>query len=298
MTISIPSKHLNWFKIIGAGLLLALLSACSAIKVAYNNGHEVAWWWLTDYIDVQGEDRATLRQAMHQLHDWHRRDQLASYVELLQRWQPLVGGDLDPPQVCRMIDDVSQRVSALTGLVQALDPAALQVLSRLNAQQIAEMERRFAKGNRKFREKYMDVSAKELLENRLDSGISRAQWLYGSLGRQQEQALRSALLAAPWDVHQAYAWRLRRQQDTVQTLRDLARTQASSETARAALRSLLVRNLDMQESPDRVRYEAMREQGCQVMAQLHASTTPAQRAKAQDTLRNYAADLRSLLPAR
>lgn len=297
MTISTPSKPLNWFKIIGAAWLLALLGACSAIKVAYNNGHELAWWWLTDYIDVQGEDRAALRQTVHRMHEWHRRAQLASYVEMLRRWQPLVAGELDPAQVCRMADDVMQRVSALSGAVQVLDPTALQILSRLSAQQIAEMERQFAKGNRKFREKYVDVSSKELLENRLDSGLSRAQWLYGSLGRQQENALRAALAASAWDAREAYAWRLRRQQDIVQTLRELARTQASNETTRLALRALMARNLDMQDSPDRARYESTREQGCQTMARLHASTTPAQRVKAQETLRNYAADLSTLLPS-
>ena len=82
----------------------------------------------------------------------------------------------------------------------------------------------------------------------------------------------------------------------MQTLRELARTQASSETTRLALRALMSRNLDMQDSPDRPRYESLREQVCQTMARLHASTTPAQRVRAQETLRNYAADLSTLLP--
>ena len=87
MNLPIGSARWSALKIIVAGLLLALLSACSAVKLAYNNGHELAWWWLTDYIDVKGEDRATLRQAVHQLHEWHRREQLPTYVEMLRRWQ-------------------------------------------------------------------------------------------------------------------------------------------------------------------------------------------------------------------
>ena len=31
---------------------LALLGACSAVKLAYNNGHELAWWWLTDLVSA------------------------------------------------------------------------------------------------------------------------------------------------------------------------------------------------------------------------------------------------------
>ena len=298
MNPSIPSVRWRTLKIIGAGLLLALLSACSAIKLAYNNGHEVAWWWLTDYVDVQGEDKATLRQAVHQLHEWHRRDQLPSYIEILRSWQGQMSGELSGEQMCRMVDDVMQRATALAGAVQVLEPPALQVLARLNGRQIAEMERQFAKSNRKFREKYVDVTPRELLDNRLESGMRRAEWLYGSLGRAQEQAMRSAMMAAPWDAREAYEWRLRRQQDIVQTLRQLAQSQASTDQTRAALRSLLLRQIDPQEPAERSRMLGLRQQSCQVLAQMHASTTPSQRAKAQDTLRGYATDLASLLPAR
>ena len=298
MNPSIPSVRWRTLKIIGAALLLALLSACSAIKLAYNNGHEVAWWWLTDYVDVQGEDKATLRQAVHQLHEWHRRDQLPSYVELLRSWQGQMSGELSGEQVCRMVDDAMQRATALAGAVQVLEPPALQVLARLNARQIAEMERQFAKSNRKFREKYVDITPRELLDNRVESGMGRAERLYGSLGRPQEQALRSAMMAAPWDTREAYEWRLRRQQDIVQTLRQLTQSQASTDQTRAALRSLLLRQIDPQEPTERSRMLGLRKQSCQVLAQLHASTTPAQRAKAQDTLRGYATDLASLVPGR
>jgi len=298
MLSSIRFKPLNCLRIIFAALMLALLGACSTTKLAYTNGHELAWWWLSDYIDVSGEDRTTLRRAVHQVHDWHRREQLASYVELLQRWQPQFAADLPAPAMCRLVDEVMQRVAELPGLVQALDPPALALLARLSPRQFVEMERQFAKSNRKFRDKYIEVSAQELLDARVDAGITRAQWIYGSLGRQQEQALRLALAAAPWDPREAYEWRLRRQQDVMQTLRELSQTQASNETARTALRALLSRMLDPQEPAERARSVAMRQQSCQVMAQLHASTTPAQRAKAQDNLRTSALDLKALMPTR
>ena len=106
--------------------------------------------------------------------------------------------------------------------------------------------------------------------------------------------MRSAMMDAPWDVREAYEWRLRRQQDIVQTMRQLAQSQANTEQTRAALRSLLLRQIDPQEPAERSRMLGLRQQSCQVLAQLHASTTPAQRAKAQETLRGYATDLASL----
>lgn len=297
MSLSPGAGPLKLLRIICAGLLVALLSGCGAVRLAYNNGHELAWWWLTDYLEVQGEDSTTLRQAVHQAHEWHRREQLPSYVELLRNWQRPIAGEMSGEQVCRMIDDIWQRAAALSGVVQALDPAALQVLSRLSPRQLAHMERQFAKSNRKFRDKYLDVSPQELLQARVDSGLSRARWLYGPLGRPQEQALRSALMAAPWDARQAYESRLKRQQDMVKTLRDLSQSQSSLEQSRATLQALISRQLDPQEPSERTRLLSMRQQSCQILAQLHASTTPAQRAKAQENLTSTATDLASLLPA-
>lgn len=296
MTSSPGGLPLKFLKIIGAGLLLVLLGACSAVKLAYNNGHELAWWYLSDYLDVQGDDSTVLRQAVHQVHEWHRREQLASYVDLMRSWQRPLSGNLSRDQVCRMIDEVWQRAAALPDLVQALDTPSLQLLSRLSPQQLAEMEREFAKSNRKFREKYVDVSPQDLLRARVDSGLSRARWLYGSLGRDQEQALRGALMASPWDTRQSLASRIKRQQDIVLTLRQMSQSRATPEQARNALRELLLRQFDPQEPAERERVAALRQQSCTVLAQLHASTTQAQRSKAQETLAQTATDLASLLP--
>jgi DNA-binding MarR family transcriptional regulator len=208
---------------------------------------------------------------VHQVHDWHRREQLAATVDLLQRWQPQFAGDLPAESACRLVDEVMQRAIELSGLVQALDASALQLLARLSPRQLAEMERQFTKSNRKFRDKYIEVSAQELLDTRVEAGLSRAQWIYGSLGRQQE---------------------------VLQTLRELSQSQANPELARSALRALLSRMIDPQEPIERARVLSMRQQSCQVMAQLHASTTAAQRAKAQDNLRTSALDLKALMPPR
>ena len=104
-------------------------------------------------------------------------------------------------------------------------------------------------------------------------------------------------MASPWDTRQSYESRLRRQQDIVQTLRSLSQSQSSPEQARATLRALLTRLLDPQDPADRARLLALRQQSCQVLSQLHASTTAAQRARAQDKLGSTAADLATLLPA-
>ena len=41
-------------QIIGVLLLAALLGACSAVRLAYNNLPTVSYWWLDGYVDFDG----------------------------------------------------------------------------------------------------------------------------------------------------------------------------------------------------------------------------------------------------
>ena len=275
-----------------AALLLGLLSACSTIKLAYNNANELAWWWLTDYVSFSETQRPAMRQAMVQVHAWHRRQQLPGYVDLLGRWQGAVLGDLGAAQVCDLADEVVLRLEDLSSAVEALDTAALQAVASLSAAQLVELERRQAKSNSEFREKFLSVSPQELADQRFKQAVSRAENLYGRLQPEQKKALANALSASPWDASASYGRRLKRQQAMVQSLRALQK--APVEQVRAGLKAMLARSMFDADPADRAASLAARKQMCSVVAELHQSTTREQRAKALDTLKGYAVDLRSL----
>jgi hypothetical protein len=275
-----------------AALLAGVLAACSTVKLAYNNAQELAWWWLTDYVAFNDQQRPVMRQAVAQVHAWHRRHQLPGYVDLLGRWQLAVAGELSAPQVCAMLDEAVGRLEDLSSAVEALDAGALQALASLSASQLSELERRMAKSNREFREKHLDAPAKELAAERFKQALSRAENLYGRLQAEQKRVLALALAAAPWDAQASYARRLKRQQALLQNLRGLQNVAA--EQARPALRALLARSSVDADPADRAASLAARRQLCGVMAELHRSTTAEQRARAAQTLQGYASDLGAL----
>lgn len=275
-----------------AALLAGVLAACSTVKLAYNNAQELAWWWLTDYVAFNDQQRPVMRQAVAQVHAWHRRHQLPGYVDLLGRWQLAVAGELSASQVCAMLDEAVGRLEELSSAVEALDTGALQALASLSAAQLSELERRMAKSNREFREKHLDAPAKELEAERFKQALSRAENLYGRLQAEQKRVLALALAAAPWDAQASYARRLKRQQALLQNLRGLQNVPA--EQVRPALRTLLARSSVDADPADRADSLAARRQLCGVMAQLHRSTTPEQRARAAQTLKGYAGDLGAL----
>ena len=69
------------------GLLLAalsLLSACAMVRLAYNNADTVLRVMAQDYFDLWTEDNTELRQQIARLHEWHRREELPGYANLMQ----------------------------------------------------------------------------------------------------------------------------------------------------------------------------------------------------------------------
>ena len=122
--------------------------------------------------------------------------------------------------------------------------------------------------------------------------------LYGKLDDAQRSVLTAGLAASVFDARQSYRETLRRQRDTLQTLRLLQTDRMTEVQQQAQLRALLERALT---SPD-ASYEAYRSQSnranCLAFADLHNSTTPAQRLKAATVLKGYEEDARTLMAER
>jgi hypothetical protein len=81
--------------------LLWLLTGCSTLRVAYDTGPTLAWWWIDGYGDFTGEP-GHARQGRHPT-----LVRLASYdpTARLRRWlagtRGKIGDSITPAQVCR-----------------------------------------------------------------------------------------------------------------------------------------------------------------------------------------------------
>ena len=153
------------------------------------------------------------------------------------------------------------------------------------------MARKFDKGNAQWRSDYLDAAPQKVRAKRLEQATDRAEMLYGRLNEAQLETLKLAVAASGFDTALAYAERLRRQQDTLQTLGALS---AASTATRPALQALLER---LQRSPNAAyrRYqEALTQEGCNTVAALHQRATPAQRQKAVLALQDYEQSFRAL----
>lgn len=292
IALHLPRKNVfgTLARIIGLLLAAALLQACSAIKLGYNNGPDLAYWWLDGYVDFTGEQGVRIKEDLAQLQVWHRRRELPEYTKLLQQAQTLMPQDIDAAQVCSEWANVRTRLDIL---VVAAAPTAAQLAMTLQPQQIEALEKKYAKSNAEFRKDWLDRTPEQVLNKRFDKALENAQMVYGRLDTEQRELLRQQLARAGLDEQTRYAERLRRQQDTLQTMRQwLAKppepAQAVKE-AREAIERLLRPSPAGQKAQD-----AATQQMCEGVAALHNRTTAGQRQQGLKWLAGYEKDLKEL----
>lgn len=277
------------------GLALALgLSACSAVKLGYNTAPELAYWWLDGYADFGGEQQAPVRAELARLHAWHRAQELPRIAEVLGRMEQLAPGEISPQQACGIVADAQARMRAVA---DAVGPTAGAVAITLAPRQLRHLERKFSDSNEKFRREMVDAPAADAQDKRYEQMLDRIEMVYGRLEPAQREILRQGIAASAYDARRILADRERRQQDLLQTLRQLHRRHPSPEDARQELRAWLDR---AQHAPDpvyRAWQQGLVEEGCRTFAAVHASTTVAQREQAVRRLRAYQRDLLELSAA-
>jgi len=277
---------------------LTLLQACSAIKLAYNNLPDLAYWWLDGYADMNEGQSLQVRANLAQLQQWHRDNELVKVADLLQKVRKLAPGDTTPEQVCGLFAAARARSSAVSARAET---AAAEIAVSLSAAQIKHIEARFKKGNTEWRSDWDSgerSERSERLEKRVKASVERAEQFYGTLDERQRAVLQAAVNRSSFDPQRSYRERMRRQQDLVHTLRMLSATQggerASLPAAGAALRAYMERSVRSPDPEYRAYADSAILDNCRTYAQLHNSTTAQQRTRAMGRLAAYERDAREL----
>jgi uncharacterized coiled-coil protein SlyX len=280
--------------IIGGGLLLlALLGGCSAVRVGYNQAPTLAWWWIDGYLDFDAEQAPRAKAALQQWFAWHRATQLPDYAELLAAAQAQVMQPATPQQVCRWADELRARLSV--AFEQGV-PLAAGLLPALKPRQLEHLEQRYRKANQEFEEEYLQPPD-ERLKASVKRSIGRAEMLYGRLDERQRQLVAAGVAASPFDAQAWFAERRAIQEQTLQTLSRLTAGGPARADRASNLTGLQALAERVQQAPPGAYHayqQRLTEYNCAFIAQLHNSTTPAQRQKARERLKGWEDDLRAL----
>lgn len=278
------------------GVCLCCLSACSALRIGYNQGETLLWWWIDGYADFSAEQTPKVKDAIHQWFAWHRATQLPGYADLLVVAQAQVLQPATPEQACRWADDLRGRFELL--MTQAV-PLAAPLVPTLSAEQLAHIERQYRKANDEFQDEFLQDKPEERLKASTKRAIDRGEMLYGKLDDSQRRLLAAAVSASPFDANAWFAERQAMQRETLLALRKVSAQEAEARTDRkaAALAALQALSQRARQPPPGYRTYQRRliEYNCALAAQLHNSTTPAQRQAARARLKDWEDDVRALI---
>lgn len=257
--------------------LVLVVAGCSLASLGYNRAATLAYWWLDGYVDLMPEQGRRVRDALDELHRWHRVNELPRYAARLRDWQTLARQDLTAERACREFDTV--RTLLLPVGERTLEPLATLAAS-LGAEQLVHLQREQNKSNREFRRDFLTPD--HGLDERVKRQVRRIESFYGSLTAEQRGLLRTHLARSSFDAGRVLRERERRQHDVVRAVQ-LARSGAPQD----AVRGVWQRLLDSP-TPGWTAYAAtLTREGCEAFAALHNSTTAAQRERAAQALAGY-----------
>jgi len=272
-------------------LLAAVLAGCSTLRLAYTQAPLLSFWRVDSYFDVSHAQAPQVRTAIDDWYRWHRADELPLYADLLTRlareaMQPTTAG-----QVCAWWDEGMARLDA--GIAQAL-PAAASLAGLLTPPQIAHLERRYQKLNRRYADDFLQPTAEARQRAQVKRIVERAEDFYGRLDAAQRQRVAETVARSPFDAERALAERRAQQQALVTALQQVVDQRPPSRDVQATLQRLAAQWRHSPRADEAQRRQRVREFNCALVAEIHNAATPAQREHARRKLLGYDADLRTL----
>lgn len=271
--------------------ILLLLQGCSALKLGYNQLPTVGYWWLDSQLALEGASASQTREALQQWQQWHRQQELPQYADVLRKLQDMSSRDIDAQQVCDLWSQVDEAIGR--SMAQAIRLAA-PIAQQLQPRQLRHLARHLEDKNEDWEKEWLVGSAQDRLKRRLDRTLSRYGEFYGTLNEAQIERLRQQLQKSTWSAEWGRQERLRRQQLLLGALNRVQQGGASVAQTEAALTAVWQQWLSPPSEADRGLYNSLLTQSCRHLAELHNSTSPEQRQRAQRRLRAYEKDLREL----
>jgi len=272
-------------------LCLVFLQGCSAIKLGYQQLPTLSYWWLDSTVSFSSNQTPAVKDAIDKLYQWHRQEELPGYAALLQRTAELSAGQVQPGQLCRVVEEVQTRLDTL--MRQAVVQAA-PVAMALGPRQLSHLARHWERQNEEWEKEWLLGDAEARMERRLDKALSRYNSFYGELNTAQIALIKTQLTQSPWTAEWGRRDRQRRQQDLLSTLQRITQSNMTQAQAEAQLWGVWQRWLQPPDAGQRAVVQSLSQRACDNLAQLHNTATAEQRVRVARRLRAYERDILEL----
>ncbi len=272
--------------------LMVAAAGCSSVRFTYNHGDTLLYWWLNNYLDFDSDQSGWVKKDIDQLFQWHRQTQLKDYVQLLATGQRQLAGNLTHADLMADYRDVKARTELLA--YKAL-PELADLARSVRPEQIAQMEKKFAKNNEDYRKKFMRGDLEQRQKARYKKSMEQLDLWFGNFSSEQEAILRKASDARVLDNELWLDERVRRQKRIVAVLRKIHQEKLGKDATVSALHNLVKELFGRFEAPERKAFfDNYTDQTVQLILTAARIATPAQKAHAQKRMQGWIDDFNTL----
>ena len=273
-------------------VLMVIMAGCSSLRTAYNHGDTLLYWWIDKYVDLNSDQKISVKEDIRDLFRWHRKTQLLDYVQVLKNGQRQLAGNPTAADLAADYEDIKKRTQVL--LTKAL-PELADLARSIRPEQIVQMEKKFAKNNDDFRRKFMRGDLEDRQKARFKKAMEQFDLWFGRFSSEQEAVLRKASDARVLDNDIWMDERIRRQKRIVAVLRKVQQEKLSKDATIVQLHNLVKELFDRFEAPERKAFfDTYTDQTIQMILTAVKIATPAQKAHAQKRMQGWIEDFNVL----
>lgn len=269
-----------------------ILIACSAVRIGFNNGETVSYWWLNSYVDFEGEQKPWIKSHLDDLFVWHHKTQLREYVQLVSRIQQR---DLATVSKADLLTDYDAGRKEVMEIADKAAPDFADLALSLTPEQITKIEEKLAKNTTKFRKEYLSGDRTSRQEFRYKKMMKQAEYWFGSFSGAQEQKLRMLSDARPLNNQLVLGNRMRRQMELVAMLKKIHNEKPGKDVATAMIKKYTAATMDHYANKEQQTYfDALTDANAGLVAEMMHMATPEQKSHFVRTLQDWISDFNRL----
>jgi hypothetical protein len=272
--------------------MMTVVSGCTSVKFTYDHGDTLLYWWLNAYVDLDGDQSAWVKKDIDKLFQWHRKTQLKQYSATMAKAKTQLAGDMTQAD---LLADYKEVKTYTEQLAMRAVPDLADLARSVKPDQIAQMEKKFAKNNEDYRKKFLKGDMEKRQKARFDKSLEQFDIWFGSFSSDQKAILRKASDARPMDSEMFLAERIRRQQKIAATLRKVQQEKLSKEATQKEITALMRDVIDRPEAPERKAfYDSYVDATSKYILAAIKIATPEQKAHAQKRMQGWIDDFNKL----
>ena len=276
---------------------VAVLAACSAIKLGYNNSASFAHTYLTSKVDFDSEQSAFLKTSLNEIVEWHRNAELPVLAGELQAARQALAArnGVVTPVNANQVQALNLAIRAsLRRTANEAAPVTAKNMLGLWPNQISDIQKALDKSNVEYREERLMQSADQRVRESTERMTERFERWLGTLTPVQIKQIEAWARAETHRAESRYEKRLERQQQFMVLVNKAANRQIDQ----ATLSQEIARLLNAWQSPasaaEKQESEQRQKATIGLIVNVLNSATAEQRNNAADRAAGWAKDFQIL----